>query len=116
MQKKQGTLPEDKEQLLAELVEQDERFEERVEELKLELEELNSYVDMLEMNGKVCGEKSIYAGVDIYIKNEQFRIQDEYKNVKISLEGGKIKISDYEPPDDFEGQSKMQTVIPSRRR
>jgi len=116
LQKKQGKLPEEKGALYAELVEQDEEFNERIEELKIEVEELNSYIDMLELNGKVCAEKSIYSGVDVYIKNEEFKIQDEYKNVKIFLEGGKVKIADYEAPADFDGQNKLQTVVPSRRR
>ena len=82
------------------------------DEINLSLEELKAYLTMLEQKGKVCIEKSIFPGVEIYIKDKRFNVKDPYGYVKFSLEGTDIRLSEYEPPDLGEAQK----LIARRRR
>ena len=109
-----GKLAEDKEKLLSELTSREGKQAVRFEEVASELEELNSYVNMLEHKGKICAEKIAYPGVEIYIKDKDFKIRDNYTHVKFSLAGDDIHISDYEPPEFIEGSQRITTVV--RRR
>ena len=70
---------------------------------------------MLEHKGKVCAERIAYPGVEIYIKDKDFKIRDNYTHVTFKLEGGEIHISDYEPPDLSEGTQKITTFVRRRR-
>jgi len=115
-QKKSGhKLTPEKEKMLNDLTNQNNKLSARLEEIKLEHEELLSYVDMLEHKGKVCAEKTIFPGVDIIIKDKRFPVKDPYNSVKFSLEGGEIKISNYEAPEITEGLHKMITITGRRR-
>ncbi|HOP63577.1 MAG TPA: FapA family protein [Spirochaetota bacterium] len=109
-----GKLAGDKEKLLNELTAREEKQGARFEEVAGELEELNSYIGMLEHKGKVCAEKVAYPGVEIYIKDKDFKIKDNYTHVRFSLDGDDIHISDYEPPDFVEGSQRISTLV--RRR
>ncbi len=99
-QKKSGTkLTAEKEKLLNDLTNQNTRLSARSEELNAELTELKSYVDMLEQKGKVSAEKVAYPGVEVYIKDKKFPLRDPYNSVTFTLEGGEIKITNYQPPE-----------------
>ncbi|HOO71875.1 MAG TPA: FapA family protein [Spirochaetota bacterium] len=113
-QKKSGVkLSPEREKMLMELTSQNEKLAKRQNEVNLELEELKSYIDMLEHKGKVCAEKTAFPGVDVHIKDKKFILKDPYNSVKFSLEGGEIRISEYELPAIIEGQ-RITTVV--RRR
>lgn len=102
-----GQLPKDKEELLGKLIVQKQKMEQRLNEINLSLEELKAYLNMLEQKGKVCVEKTIFPGVEIYIKDKRFNVKDPYNYVKFSLEGADIRLSEYEPPDLGEAQKLM---------
>ncbi len=113
-QKKSGAkLTPEREKMLQDLTTQNEKQSKRQNEVNLELEELTSYIDMLEHKGKVCAEKTAFAGVDIHIKDKKFSLKDPYNSVKFSLEGGEIRISEYEHPSIVEGQ---RIITRTRRR
>lgn len=109
-----GKLSEEKEKLFSELTAREEKQGARFEEVTAELEELSTYISMLEHKGKVCAEKVAYPGVEVYIKDKDFKIKDNYTHVKISLDGDDIHISDYEPPEFVEGSQRITTLV--RRR
>jgi len=113
-QKKVSRISEEKQKMLSDLKMQGNRITERLEDVSLELEELNSYIGMLEHKGQVCAEKSVFSGVDIYIKDQIFPVKDIYNFIKFSLEGGEIRLSEYEPPVFVEGQKRISTLV--RRR
>ncbi|MGQ9842511.1 MAG: FapA family protein [Spirochaetota bacterium] len=102
-----GHLPGDKEELLGKLIVQKQKLEQRLNEVNLSLEELKAYLNMLEQKGKVCVEKTIFPGVEIYIKDKRFNVKDPYNYVKFALEGADIRLSEYEPPDLGEAQKLM---------
>jgi uncharacterized protein len=97
--KSSGKLSPDREKMLTEMNAQRDKLVARLEEIKVELDELKSYVGMLEQKGKVCAEKTAFPGVDIYVKDKRFSLKDSYNSVKFSMEGGEIKLSNYELPE-----------------
>lgn len=109
-----GKLSDDKEKMLVDLTSREEKQAGRFTEIAGELEELNEYMNLLEHKGKVCAEKVAYPGVEVYIKDKDFKIRDNYNHVKFSLKGDEINISDYDPPVFVEGSQRITTVI--RRR
>jgi len=109
-----GKLPPEREKMLSDITAREEKLSERFNEVNTELEELNSYMGMLEHKGKICAEKVAYPGVEIYIKDKDFKIRDNYNHVKFTLEGDDIHISDYEPPQFVEGSQRISTLV--RRR
>ena len=109
-----GKLSDDKEKMLADLTAREEKQAGRFTEVTGELDELNEYMNLLEHKGKVCAEKIAYPGVEIYIKDKDFKIRDNYNHVKFSLDGDEINISDYDPPVFIEGSQRITTVV--RRR
>lgn len=110
-----GKLPPDKEELFNKFVTQQQTLTDKIGELNSELEELNSYINMLELKGKVCVEQSVFPGVDIHIKDEKFMVKDQYTNIKFTLENEGIRLSEYEPPQFTDEQSKMMTYTKMRK-
>ena len=115
-QKKVSKLSEDKEKMFEDLSSRKQKHDSRLNEINLELEELQAYITMLEHKGKICAEKTVYPGVDIFIKNEKFSVKDEYNYIKFTLEGEEIRLSEYEPPVFVEGQQRIATLVHRRRR
>jgi uncharacterized protein len=103
-------LPAEKEKLLKDLQARNAKLNERTEEIKGELDEVNSYINMIEHKGKVCAERTAFGGVEIYIKDKTFILKDPYNHVKFSLQGDQIRISEYEQPQGIESR-----MIISRR-
>ncbi len=109
-----GYLPPDKEEMYKKLMSQKQKLTGRLNEIGLELEELKGYLNMLGHKGKICAEKNIFPGVDVYIKEEKFSVKDPYANIKFTLENEEIRLSEYEPPDFDQDQFRMLTS-PRRR-
>jgi len=97
-----GKLPAEKEKVLKDLTERNAKLNERTEEIKAQLEELKSYIGMMEHKGKVCAERTAYPGVD-----KAFLLKDPYNHIKFSLQGDQIRISEYEPPEGIGGRVLM---------
>ncbi len=111
-----ATFPEEKEKLLADMTEREGKLSERFNDVNEEIEELTAHIDTLDHHGKICVEKTAYAGVEVYIKDKDYMVRDDYNHIKFSLEGGEIYISDYEPPEQLEGMQRISTIVASRRR
>lgn len=112
--KRTGQLPKDQDEKLTMLVSRKEKLEKREGEVAMELEELNAYLGMLEHNGKVCVEKTLYPGVEINMKDQKYKVGDQYTNAKIFLEGGDWKFGVYERPVD-EGNAAAMMMRKRRR-
>ncbi len=109
-----GYLPPDKEEMHNKLIMQKQKLTGRLNEIGLELEELKGYLSMLGHKGKICAEKNIFPGVDVYVKEEKFAVKDPYSNIKFTLENDEIRLSEYEAPD-FD-QEQFRALTSSRRR
>ncbi|HNX58063.1 MAG TPA: FapA family protein [Spirochaetota bacterium] len=114
--KRTAALPKDQEEKLTTLVSRHEKLDKREGEVTLELEELNAYLGMLEQHGKVCVEKTIFPGVEINIKDQKYRVSDEYTNAKITLEGKDWRFSAYEKPEDEQSAAALKYKKMSRSR
>ena len=108
-----GKLSDEKEKTLADLTAREEKQGARLVEVSEELEELNQYMSLLEHKGKACADKIVYPGVEIYIKDKDFKIRDNYNHVTFLLRGDEIDIATYEQPVVIEGSPKMTTVVKS---
>jgi len=119
-QKKRGKFSEEKSKHLDELTEREEKLTNRLSEIEGEVEDLNSYMLMLEHKGKISAEKTVFPGVDISVdegifnKKKRFTVKDNYNHVTFSMEGGEIKISDYQPPEMEDGKQRIATIVPRR--
>jgi len=109
-----GRLPADKEELLAKTLQQRKKTEDRLSEVSIELEELKAYLTMLDQKGKVCAEQTIFPGVEIFIKDKRFPVRDPYNHIKFALEGGEIRLSEYEKPE-ISPDVVRKTIIRRRR-
>ncbi len=109
-----GKLSDDKEKMLTDLTAREEKQSGRFAEVTGELDELNEYMNLMEHKGKVCAEKTAFSGVEIYIKDKDFKIRDNYNHVKFSLDGDDINISEYDPPIFIEGSQRITTVVKRR--
>ncbi len=105
-----GHLPADREEMLTKLKAQQQKLTNRQNEVTLELEELRAYLSMLEQKGRVCAEKTLFPGVDIFIKDKKYEVKDPYNHIKITLEGDNWRFSEYEAPVLDDEQSKIISV------
>ncbi len=109
-----GKLPEDKEELLTKSKAQMQKLTNRQNEINLELEELRTYLGMLGQKGKICAEKTLFPGVDIFIKDKKYEVKDPYNHIKITLEGDNWRFGEYSAPDIGESGKGMMRM--KRRR
>ncbi len=93
-----GKLPQDKEELLVKSKAQMQKLTTRQNELNLELEELKAYLGMISQKGRICAEKTLFPGVDIYVKEKKYEVKDPYNHIKITLEGDNWRFGEYETP------------------
>jgi hypothetical protein len=107
-----GKLPADKEEMLGKMKAQQQKLSARQTEISMELEELRAYLGMLQGKGRVCAEKTLFPGVDIYIKDKKYEVKDPYNYIKIMLEGDNWRFAEYQPPDMDEDQAR---IMPTRR-
>jgi len=105
-----GKLPAEREELLGKLGQQKKKTEDRFTEITMQLEELKAYLGMLQQKGRVCAEQTIFPGVEIYIKDKRFPVRDPYNYIKFSLEGGEIRLSEYEKPEIGEDVTKKMML------
>jgi len=75
-----------------------EKLETRKQDIIQEIAELREYMSMIEQRGKVCAEKHLYPGVEVYVKGQKLKINDEYDNVAITFDGGDWRFGKYELP------------------
>lgn len=109
-----GRLAPEKEELLGKLQQQKQKGENRLTEIGLQLDELKAYLNILEQKGKICAEQQVFPGVEIFIKDKRFPVRDPYNYIKFSLEGGEIRLSEYEKPDISEQMSR-KTMMRRRK-
>ena len=100
----------DKEEHLVRLLSQKEKMNERTADVSLELEELRAYLSVIDQKGRVCAEKTIHPGVEIYIKDQKRALKDALDHVKVTLEGNDWRFSSYEPPGGEVAEKNVATV------
>lgn len=92
-------LPEDKQALLNELVQNRNEMKEELSGLKSESESIHAYLNNLKTHGKVSVSGRIYPGTEIVIRDIREKIKNEYKALTFYLENAMIKTTRYEEFD-----------------
>ncbi|HPM34445.1 MAG TPA: FapA family protein, partial [Spirochaetota bacterium] len=91
-------LTEEQKEMLSSYMSRSEKLEERKQEVFSEMEELREYMKMIEQKGLVSAEKNLYPGVEIFVKDQKLKINDEYSDVRITFENGDWRFGKYELP------------------
>ncbi|GAB1432632.1 FapA family protein [Spirochaetota bacterium] len=92
-------LPEDKQAVLNELVQNSNEMKEELSGLKSESESIHAYLNNLKTHGKVSVSGRIYPGTEIVIRDIREKIKNEYKALTFYLENAMIKTTRYEEFD-----------------
>ncbi len=92
-------LPEDKQAVLNELVQNRNEMKEELSGLKSESESIHAYLNNLKTHGKVSVSGRIYPGTEIVIRDIREKIKNEYKALTFYLENAMIKTTRYEEFD-----------------
>jgi uncharacterized protein (DUF342 family) len=94
------SLPEDKEFLLNELMDQRNRLAEDLQRIAKEIAEHQQAQDKLKTRGRISAANAIYPGTKVQILDVVENIRSEYKAVTFILEDGLIRAVKYEQPDE----------------
>ncbi len=100
LKKEKGSLPDDKEASLRDLIEQRKNLLQEGSALTKERDEIQNYLNDLKVNGRISASGRIYPGVKICIKDVSEGIRTEQKTVSFYLENQQIRTTKYEEPDD----------------
>jgi uncharacterized protein (DUF342 family) len=65
-----------------------------------EIEKLKEYLDSIKTRSKVSASSKVYPGAKIIIRDVVNDVQTEYRAVTFILEGGLIRVTKYEEPDE----------------
>ncbi|MDA3901764.1 MAG: FapA family protein [Spirochaetes bacterium] len=109
--KKSARLSEEQNEKLNMMVDRQQKLTKRRDDISLEKEELEQYLEVIEHKGIVCAEKQLYPGVEIIIKNERLPVQDPYSNVSISMKNNDWVFANYIKPESIDSMASS-----SRRR
>ena len=93
-------LPQDKEEKLTKLKNENKELEEQLDDINAEINKIQSHLKDLKAVGKVKVEETVYAGVKIYVRDLMDEIKMDTKHLTFSYDKGfpTPKHSDYEPP------------------
>ena len=91
-------LNEEQKEMLSSYTSRTEKLEDRKQEVHQEIEELREYMKMIEQKGFVSAEKNLYPGVEVFVKDQKLKINDEYSDVRITFENNDWRFGKYELP------------------
>lgn len=92
-------LPEDKQAILNELIQNNNGLKEELSGLKSEYDAIQAYLNNLKVKGKVSVSGKIYPGTEIIIRDIHEKIKNEYKGLTFYLDNMMIKTTRYEEFD-----------------
>ncbi|MDR1127189.1 MAG: FapA family protein [Treponema sp.] len=93
------SLPEEKEFMLTEFMDQKNRLNEELQRITTEITEQQQAQDKLKTRGRISAANAIYPGTKVQILDVSENIRSEYRAVTFVLEEGLIRAVKYEPPD-----------------
>ncbi|BDA79660.1 polymerase [Leptospira kobayashii] len=76
------------------------KLEKRIQEYDKEIQTLTAYMEEQAASGRVSVEKTIFPGVSIRIRNADFKLRHETKAKTFFEEGGQVRSTNYEDPDE----------------
>jgi uncharacterized protein (DUF342 family) len=100
IKKQRKTLPEDKEKSLQALVEERQTLLEDLKRNQEEMMKIQELLSTIKTRGRVSASSKVYGGVRVCIRDVVLDVNTEYRATTFILEGGLVKISKYEEPDE----------------
>lgn len=107
-QRGSGSLSPEKEEMLQQLTMERAELETRLAEVSEEINEIRSYLNRLEAEGRIAVSGQVYPGVVVVVKNSRFEVRDDFKSVTFYQEDNQIKIGKYEPPKESKKKKKKK--------
>jgi uncharacterized protein (DUF342 family) len=95
IKRQRKSLPEDKEQLLAELTEDHKKIGDEIAKINSEIEELTRFLQSLTSLGRVSASAQFYPGVVIKIRDAKYTVNTDYKASTFIFENGLIRAVSY---------------------
>jgi uncharacterized protein (DUF342 family) len=100
IKKQRKSLPEDKEAYMKELMDKREICIVDIKKADEGILKVQDYLNNLKTRGKVSASSKVYPGVKILIRDAKDDIRTEYRAVTFILEGGLVRVTKYEEPDE----------------
>ncbi|GHT72043.1 polymerase [Spirochaetia bacterium] len=97
--KQRGSLPEDKEASMQEMMEKRQTLMEDVKKADEGIKQMKEALDNFNVRGKVSASDKVYPGVRIVIRDTRDDVRNEYKAATFILEGGLVRVTKYEEVD-----------------
>jgi uncharacterized protein (DUF342 family) len=98
IKRQRKSLPEDKEQFLAELTENHKKIGDEIAKIDNEIEELNQFLHNLPYRGQISASSQFFPGVVIQIRDVKYTVNSNYKASTFVLENGLIRATSYIEP------------------
>jgi len=96
--KQRKSLPEDKEAHLQELMERRQVLAEDLKKITDSIEKIQTYMNEMQLHGKVSAAKKVYPGVKVLIRDGKEDVRTEYHATTFILENGLVRATKYEEP------------------
>jgi uncharacterized protein (DUF342 family) len=100
LKQQKRTLPDDKETMLQDLITKREMLTTDLKKIDEGIKKIQEYLNSLKARGRVSASQKIYPGVKIIIRDVREEVHAEHKAASFILEGGLIRATKYEEPDD----------------
>jgi uncharacterized protein (DUF342 family) len=100
IKKQRKSLPEDKESYMRELMDKRQQLAADLQKANEDMTKLQEFLNTIKTRGKVSASSKVYPGVKILIKDAINDVRTEYRAVTFILEGGLVRVTKYEEPDE----------------
>ena len=100
IKKQRKSLPEDKEIVLQELIDNRSLLDGELGKTKEGIRKIKEFLATLKNRGRVSASAKVYPGVKVVIRDTLQEVQTEYRAVTFILENGLIRVTKYEEPDE----------------
>ncbi|MDR0878672.1 MAG: FapA family protein [Treponema sp.] len=100
IKKQRKSLPEDKEAYMNELMDKRQVLMIDIKKADEGILKVQEFLNTLKTRGKVSASSKVYPGVKILIRDAKDDVRTEYRAVTFILEGGLVRVTKYEEPDE----------------
>jgi uncharacterized protein (DUF342 family) len=100
IKKQRKSLPEDKESYMRELMDKRQQLASDLQKSNEDMAKLQEFLNTIKTRGKVSASSKVYPGVKILIRDAINDVRTEYRAVTFILEGGLVRVTKYEEPDE----------------
>ena len=100
IKKQRKSLPEDKETQMGEMMDRRGILVEDLQKNGEDAAKIQEYLNSIKTRGRVSASSKVYPGVKIIVRDAMNDVRTEYRAVTFILEGGLVRVTKYEEPDE----------------